>query len=49
MSQGFLGFDNTDGFEEFKSGVFYAPLSEFLSDVFLMVKLGLWVWGRPER
>lgn len=48
----FLVFNDLDSFEEYLSGIFFkwdfSPNRD-LPNVFLRIRLGLWVFGRPQR
>ena len=45
----FPGLNDPDGLEEGWAGMTDCP-SAGLSDIFLVISLGLWVWGgRPQR
>lgn len=46
ISQIFLVFDDLENVEEYCSGVCRGSLNWNVFIVFLMIRLGLWVWGR---
>ena len=46
VSQIFLVFDEHDSFEEYRSDIFRMSLNWDFPDLFLMMRLGLWVWER---
>ena len=45
VSQTLLVCDGVDSFEEHWSGILQNVPQLNLSDIFLMIRLGLWVWG----